>query len=424
MKEYVFTGSSGSWEEFPDADGSNISVIDCWEDINRDKNENPGVGFDGNAIDSGYPVDALGTKSNPITHVSNVNLASPNMKTGELVTLYTEHYLRWYHQTDYIGQNESRLSIAQRTITNVIETTPSYDFGLMLFNINAFNENERDGGRIIRGIEPTTPESQKELLDIINLEIDAETNTPLCETYYEAVRYFAGLSVYYGDDDSNIYNIGYQANTPPMDTSVAPDGVYISPFEGCTDQVNVILITDGAPTVDSAANDEVLALPDNPIDDQLTYKDAETGTALPVPPGAFRVNGRDSYLPRLAWWARNNDINQNKTGEQYVNLYTVGFGLGNDSDESQMLDLAAQYGDGVYANANSSDANDLGTKIREILNEISKRSTTFTAPSVASNNFDRTETLDSVYYAMFSPSRKTRWQGNLKKLKISNSGPN
>ena len=421
LKEYVFKGSSGSWQEIPDNDGANIEVIDCWEDVNRTRPENPGTGLKDEPIADGYPADALGTKKNPQTHTSDINDASPNLKAGELVTLYTDHYLRWYHQEDFVGQDESRLSIAQRTITNVIETTPSYDFGLMLFNFNAWNENERDGGRIIRRIEPTTPESQKELIDIINLEIDAETNTPLCETYYEAVRYFAGLSVQFGDDDTNAGN-SYKANTPPMDASVASKGVYISPFEGCTDQVNVILITDGAPTVDSAANDEVLALPDYGIDDPLEYKDPDTDTSLPVPPGAFSVNNRDSYLPRLAWWARNNDINQNKDGEQYANLYTVGFGLANDSDESEMLDLAAQYGDGVYANANASDANDLGTKIREILNEISKRSTTFTAPSVASNNFDRTETLDSVYYAMFSPSRKTRWQGNLKKLKIARSG--
>ena len=37
-----------------------------------------------------------------------------------------------------------------------------------------------------------TPAAQtKSLLDLIK-DLDPETNTPLCETYYEAMRYFGG----------------------------------------------------------------------------------------------------------------------------------------------------------------------------------------------------------------------------------------
>ncbi|MEP1152771.1 MAG: hypothetical protein ABJH08_13670, partial [Balneola sp.] len=48
-------------------------------------------------------------------------------------------------------------------------------------------------------------------------------------------------------------------------------------------------------------------------------------------------------------------------------------------------------------------------------------STSFTAPSVAANSFDRTETLDSAYYTMFSPDSGAKWKGNLKKLKLENN---
>jgi len=41
---------------------------------------------------------------------------------------------------------------------------------------------------------------------------------------------------------------------------------------------------------------------------------------------------------------------------------------------------------------------------------------------VATNNFDRTNTLDSVYYAMFQPDRGPRWGGNIKKLKVTING--
>ena len=60
--------------------------------------------------------------------------------------------------------------------------------------------------------------------------------------------------------------------------------------------------------------------------------------------------------------------------------------------------------------------------LQSALLEILSINTSFTAPSVASNNFDRTETLDAVYYAMFLPAQGPRWQGNLKKLKVTDAG--
>ena len=54
------------------------------------------------------------------------------------------------------------------------------------------------------------------------------------------------------------------------------------------------------------------------------------------------------------------------------------------------------------------------------LENLEPSNDSLTSASVAANNFDRTETLNSVYYAMFQPESGPRWQGNLKKYKVKN----
>lgn len=427
IKEYSFSGQKGSWQELPDNEGANIEIIDCWEDIDRENPANAGIDKDDVKLPDGYPADNLGDKKNPIYHTSNINDASDNLKTGDLITLYSDNYLRWYYNEEIQLENKSRLEIAQEVVTEIVATTPSFDFGLQIFNINAWDEGDRDGGRVVHGIQESTPAAQQDLIDIINLKLDPETNTPLCETYYEAIRYFGGLSVEFGDDDSNLGNF-YKGNTPPRDTSIESGGTYITPFDGCSDDVFVIMITDGKPTVDKSADTAILGL----ANDFIEGIDDEDKVA----PGAFSVDGVDSYLPRLAWWARHNDINQSLEGDQKATFFSIGFDLVDANkmdpdhadydpdytppDEVLMLQKAAEVGKGEYRDASNPEG--LTEAIREFLDNIAKRNTTFTAPSVASNNFDRTETLTSVYYAMFSPSANPRWQGNLKKLEISSGG--
>lgn len=409
VREYAFKGQSGRWQEIPDSNGANVEILDCWEDIDLENPANAGITKAGDALPSGYPVDSLGTKTNPIYYTADVANASPDIKAGEVVTLYTENYLRWYHSTAIQQVNLSRLDIAKNAMTQFISATPSVDFGLQIFNHNAINENERDGGRIVFGIQEATPAAKIALNNIINLQLDPETNTPLCETVYEASRYFGGEAVDFGNDDSN-RGSNYKGNTPPRDTSIETGNNYISPFSGCGNDVNIILITDGAPTVDNAADAKVLALPERDLDPNA-----------PTAPGAFSVNGNDNYLPRLAWWMKNNDINQYVDDKQTASIIPIGFSL-NDSDAVKMLKEVGKQGNdkGLYFTAD--DPSSLAGALVGAIASILEADTTFTAPSVASNNFDRTQTLDSVYYAMFSPDNGPRWQGNLKKLKITSGG--
>ncbi|SFD24791.1 pilus assembly protein [Pseudoalteromonas denitrificans] len=427
IKEHQYKGNTGSWVELQENSGaSTIAALDCLDDVidKEGTNTNLEIKISGttytsaaDAILQGLPVNgATKNAKNFYTGSTNVGGLSDTeyqaaldvFDGGQVITLYHPNYLRWYHAVNKVYVDSTRLAVAKTAMTSVINTTPIVDFGLMIFNLDYKGENKRDGGRIISAFG----ETRADVVTTIN-NIEAETNTPLCETLYEASRFFSGNSVLYADDDSNCSKnscgFSYTGNTPAYETSIMSGGSYISPFkEGCASNAYVILITDGAPTRDLAADDEIAAL----IATKTDPKNEDTSQTPFSDPSLSNTN----YLPNLAHWMNHNDVNLNVKGTQSVSLYTIGFSEGAD-DAAPLLKAAAENGGGTYYSA--SDALALSGALTTALNEILQINTTFTSPSVASNNFDRTRSLDSVYYAMFFPEEGARWAGNLKKLKVN-----
>ncbi|MFD2168099.1 pilus assembly protein [Thalassotalea euphylliae] len=397
VREYTFVGESGSWKELPELDGSTIKTVECWDDVRLEDNVNAyHKNNDGtfSAIGAGYPVDGLGNTSSPERFVDDVASSNTNLGAGEIVTLYTANYLRWSLgdlNDPKIGTDDiQKLIIAQDAITELVDAAPTVDFALGAFNRNS-NNTDRHGGRIVYGFREnfgvTEVDDYKDMVD----SLTANGATPLCETLYEAYKYLSGSAVFYGDNDPN--------RAPARDTSVE-DGnkVYISPYDTCSNNISVILMTDGIPVRDSEANSLVTALTGDSNDSDYY----------------------NSYLTNLARWMHTNDINGNPAdGDQTIDLFTVGFAL-EDEDAVNLLIESAAAGGGRFLDA--TDPSDLLSQLQSAIVTILQKDSTFTAPSVASNNFDRTETLDSVYYAMFTPDKGPRWQGNLKKLKIRESG--
>lgn len=394
IREHKYIGENGEWSELPLTDGSSIQYTDCYEDIaERD--------YVNRSATNGFPVDGLGTSAAPQRHTP-INASSStaevdaaiekalltNFGIGQPITLFTEKYVNWYHSTKS-KDNYSRIEIAKRVIEDTIVTTPSVDFGLSVFNSNNA-DGSASGGRIVYGITTNNETNKSNLLTTIGA-FNASGYTPLCENLYEAYRYYAGLGVWFGDDDPT--------RTPVRDASVESNGVYISPFVGkqCQDKAYVIYVTDGAPTRDTNADAKVLELSGVTTADRYS----------------------SNYLPALAGWLNNNDVNTSLDGTQTVSTYTIGFSEGADS-AAPILQETANRGGGEYFSAN--DALKLQEALQTIFSNILETNSSFTSPSIASNNFDRTQTLDSVYYAMFLPNEGPRWVGNLKKFKVNGSG--
>ncbi|MCS6207697.1 pilus assembly protein [Shewanella baltica] len=419
IREFTSNGKSGTWKELSATDGTKIKYTDCWEDISVEDPNNA------NSINKGFPANGLKTSSNkaqPYYYVSSQGNAWNNALSaarntdfgvGQPVTLYTANYLRWYGLSK-AGKlptiKVSRLEIAKKAISNIISSTPTVDFGLAVFNYNYPNEGNRDGGRIVSKVTQMTDVSRASLLNTIK-DLTAKTNTPLCETMYEAYRYFAGKSVLFGHQDSSYYNNGYVGNVPPYDQSAEKDGIYDTPFKVCTDIAYVIYVTDGTPTVDKSANNDVIS---------LTTTGSKDGDY-----SSFSKNlDTASYLPALASYMFNNDLinkldSSNTEQMQNVRTYTIGFSKGAE-DAAPLLAETAKRGGGLYFAAQNSI--ELQNALNDALSNILNIDSSFTSPSIASNNFDRTQTFDAAYYAMFLPGKGPRWSGNLKKLKVTADG--
>ncbi|MEO3864789.1 pilus assembly protein [Rheinheimera fenheensis] len=403
LREYQVKGNTGSWEPLPAEMGLNTNnPVDCLDDIKQQNPKNGTYSSKNTQIPNGYPINGSGNAKNDLVgtaYTTDWELALSQgsaLEGGDSITLYTANYINYYHATEAeVGtESKSRLEVAKEAINELLLATPSVDFGLELFNMNFPKEGDRDGGRVVNGIKTMTDSARLELLNTLQ-EIDAETNTPLCESLMEAKRYLGGEAVVYGDDDKN-YGNSYTGNTPPQDMTVQANGVYISPFDNCTEEIFIIMITDGEPTLDKSADNAIKAL-----SNAAPYK---------------FDNGTTNYLPVLSNWMYTNDINPNIPGKQIARFFTIGFGDEAVDDAGELLLQAAESAGGQYRAARK--ASDLVTALQETFSKILEENTSFTAPSVASNNFDRTRSLDSVYYAMFLPQPGTRWFGNLKKLRL------
>ncbi len=359
-----------SWRQLAGSSGTQDSdYVDCRTDVTDENDGNPGTPAQG----AGYPTTSSGPYTAAVTD-SNISWDS-----DDTVTLYTANYMNWYHDSSLAAPTRTRLEIAQEVVTGIIESNPSVDFGLMVFNDNNSTPN---GGRVVHKINENMTDAQRTaVIDTIN-SLAATTYTPLCETLYEAYRYYAGLSVLYGDDQTS--------PDPARDTTAESSGTYISPMGDCQ-QAYVIYMTDGAPTNDTAAN-----------------------TAIDALPGIGSTS--DNRLDELAGWLYNRDLDgDDSNGTQRVVTYTIGF-----QTDQTLLSNTAEAGGGLYYTAD--DAADLTDAFQGAINEILETDTTFTAPAVAVNSFNRSRSLDDVYIAMFRPTSKPRWSGNLKKLSITSDG--
>ncbi|MBW8184373.1 pilus assembly protein [Shewanella nanhaiensis] len=407
FRGYSFTGSEGTWKELDDTGSDGVIAVDCFEDIQDEKWANAG------GVTSGLPVDGRGSVSNP-KYYTYANAGSTEtikqrareraeltgFGIGRPLTIYTQDYLTWQHGTKEKA-NISRLDIAKNAVKSIILTTPSVDFGLAVFNVNAWNEFERDGGRIISGLKENTSGVKSDLIEIID-DIKGKTNTPLCETLYEAYRYFSGLSVDFAYKNTDLPNAGYfVSEQPKMDPSVAKSGIYESPFKKCQNNASVVIITDGVPTKDAAADDFI---------DTLTGGTDKYGT---------EEGGDLNYLSALSSWMNKYDLNSSEPGDQTVSTHTIGFSKG-AATAAALLKKTAEVGGGRYFDA--TNANLLQGSLQQVVSEALDTNSSFTSPAVASNNFNRTQSFEYAYYSIFLPNKGPTWLGNLKKYRVTGKG--
>lgn len=310
--------------------------------------------------------------------------------TAPAYTLYSANWLNWNYAPP-TPTNLSRLQTVQAVATSLVGSIDDVNLGLMRFSGNA------EGGMVIHAVTDITTARQS-IIDQINA-LNADGQTPLAETMYEAGQYFAGRAVDYGLDSVSDDN-GTPLPSVPASRDLQDSSRYQSPIAYQCQRNFAILLTDGEPTNDTGANGLIPALPNY----------------ASLVGGGCSGTGDGACLPDMADYLHKADLSPNLPGQQNVTTYTVGFGP--EVAGSTLLAETAARGGGEAYSAN--DVGNLTTTLQAIVGNILQTSSTFTSPSVSVNAFNRTETLNDLYISVFSPESTVHWPGNLKKYGFRN----
>jgi type IV pilus assembly protein PilY1 len=320
---------------------------------------------------------------------------------NDTYTLFTGNFLNW---SQSLTSEQTRLEIIQDVTNDLLSSVNGINVGLMYFNMNTSEDNS--GGQIAAAIADLGRTRQGTQTTIQS--ITPSGFTPLSESMYEAAMYYSGRELVYGDNSVGTSIIN---GTNPRR--------YITPIEYGCQKNYIVLLTDGEPTNDSDADNLIMDAVDDSgasfaervADNEITGApgsgvcDAEGDT---YPPGVNPSGG--DCLDDLAEFLYDGDWS-NLPDQQNITTHTVGFQI-----DLPILAKTAERGGGEYYTAH--DTATLTTALTNIITMVLEKDISFTAPTVAVNSFNRTQTLSDLFISVFRPSGTAHWPGNLKKYRL------
>ncbi|HKE44535.1 MAG TPA: PilC/PilY family type IV pilus protein [Steroidobacteraceae bacterium] len=322
-----------------------------------------------------------------------------NSPLNNSYTFFSGNWINWRNDTGNFV-TRSRLEIVQDVAEALVSSISGVNIGLMRYSNNDGSGDARaEGGMVTHEVVPV--ESDRAGLITSISQNTAAGFTPLSETLYEANQYFSGGDVFYGRDCATgavpCSQIEPGVALPSVPGSLEPGNParYHSPSQQSCQKNYIVYLTDGEPTEDNSADGKI---------ETLLGKQC-TGT------------GPGRCLDDLAGYMHDNDLRTTIQGDQNVTTYTIGFG--DDVEGTTFLNEVAAAGGGE--NFFAGDTESLTTVLTNIVNKIVNGSTTFVAPAVAVNAFNRTESLADLYISVFQPTETFHWPGNLKKYRVENS---
>jgi type IV pilus assembly protein PilY1 len=283
-------------------------------------------------------------------------------------------------------------------------------FGLMTFNYNQSDVGSGDGATLI------TPIGSDLATLVSNIEaVSKNGNTPLAESYYEAIRYFQGLT--------SPYNSGVDYGT-------------MDPIQYSCQKNFVIQLTDGEPTAD--AN-----VPTSSSSGALTDANVTAWwnglSAANKPPNSYTGNSSYPYLPRLTYYAHTNDLRTSTVGKSdiasiqnltYYAVYAFGDGSGKatlqaaakyggfvDQNNNNVPDLAAEYpNNNNYFEATSGDV--LEANLANVFSSIISSTASGTAAAVANNKSGQrgANIVQALFYPQWPNDGMIHWLGEVQNM--------
>ncbi len=361
-----FSTWSDIWREPYSSEAARDNLIECEDDW--------GVHGDGGT--DKYPADL----DNGGPWIADTANAISWSSTSTTYNFYSANYVAWYNlsQTSSTTIYVSKLNIVKSVLNNLLLSMSDVNIALSRFNHD-------EGSHLFMPMAELTHGAGGNDVDYITAitSLVGDTWTPLSESLYESYLYFKGGAVDYGDP----------ANHPDVLSSAT---TYKSPIDDFCQKNFVILLTDGEPYGDGSA--------DNKIEGLTGFQD-ETGSS----------SCSGNCMDELADVMYGQDCRSDLPDSQNVITYTIGF-----ATDQQLLQDTATKGGGQYYTAN--DTAGLADAFSSILTDILAINTSFVAPAVSVNAFNRFTHRDELYYALFRPGDRPSWNGNVKKFKLTSSG--
>lgn len=373
-RSITITNSNTAWVECQDDAGVHGDGVDLAELWAADGNNGPWTSNSGQAIGWGTPAN-------------------------NAYVFYSANYLNWLYNASTTTQ--TRLEIVQQVAKNTINqlaVANNVNVGLMRFSNNTNNgcsdESTAEGGMVLREINNVAVNAPLMGADIDAMNADG--CTPLAESMYEAHQYLTGGRVVYGLNSRRFPGTGGLLPSILSSRDPSNTNVYQSPLTVSCQRNFIVLLTDGLPTSDNTADTAIQGLIGRSC----------TGT------------GDGRCLEEIAQYMYENDMRPSLPGLQNVTTYTIGFGP-EVSGSATLRNTAAGAG-GVFYEAN--DTATLSTVLTQIVRNILDFNTSFTAPAVSVNAFNRTQNLNDLYVTVFRPSETYFWNGNIKKYRLDPDG--
>jgi type IV pilus assembly protein PilY1 len=320
-------------------------------------------------------------------------------------SLYSGNYINWY-TSGGSGTIKTRLQIVQEVSTNLINTLQGVNLGLMRYDRDA------NGGMVTYAMSELTDTTRQEMVDLVK-GYGPAGNTPLSETYYESFLYLSGGAVDYGnrseDEDGEFLSV------PASREGGAADGAnYDSPMDFSCQKTFIVYLTDGLPTSDDGASDEIEALEDFDTDGFVTAADGGGGAVCPTDGPSGNANGR--CMVNLAKYLANHDMRDDVIGDQTANTYVIGFGSDIATSKAYLENIAKAGNGKAYTQGDSAG---LTAALEEIFSDVAQNAnSTFVSPTVAVNAFNRTRNLNTLFVSVFAPTNRAHWPGNVKKYQF------
>ncbi len=321
--------------------------------------------------------------------------------TGGSYTIYTANYINFVN-TAGNSTTLTRLQIVQQVLTDIIDSTAGINAALMRYDASGSSL----GGSFVEPMQAIDASTRTGFNNSINA-LTAGGATPLAETLYEAMLYYRGEHVYFGNNatPSNVSSV-----LDPSDSSR-----YASPIEFQCQSNFIVMLTDGDPVADDSA------------DSVINGGNAAFGDFFPGVAGAAGVsdsctfNSGDDCLDELAQYMYERDQITSLNDTQNIITYTIGF-----ATDQPLLESTADKGGSTGGNVDSNvgyfttdSIIGLTEAFTSIISDIQEVNTTFISPAVSVNAFNRLSHRSELYFALFRPTIRYRWPGNLKKYKLA-----